>query len=205
MEEFPAQSHKSREPRQVQPVTTSVARVRKAPLGQRLRETFIQGDARTVWASMIWETFFPNLRDNFADAVHNGIDSLFDGTTTSYRRNRNTRYARTNSNISRHNPDRVLGRNSPTSETRYSDDARRNHDFSVLEIDSRVEAEEVLSQMNLLIDQFDICTLADFYQMVRITPTHADYKFGWEELGGARVVHSRGSYYLDLPAPIQIK
>lgn len=205
MEDLPAQSHKSREPREIQPITTSAARIREAPMHRKLRETFIQGDARSVWRSMIWETFFPSLRDNFNDALHNGIDSLFNGVGGGYshrgRSRGGGRYA--NSSISKHNPDRALGGNS-TSE-RFSDDARRNHDFSVLDIDSRVEAEEVLSQMNLLIDQFDVCTVAEFYQMVRITPSHTDYKFGWEDLGGARVVHSRGAYYLDLPRPIQLR
>lgn len=208
---FPAQSHKSREPRETQrevlPITTSEARVRKAPWSRRFRETFIQGDAHSVWGSMFWEVFLPGVRDNIANAVHDGIDSLFSGVgTVSSRRNRynsynsNSRYS--NNGISKHNPDRALGGGSTS---RFDEDARRNHDFSVLEIDSRVEAEEVLSQMNLHIDQYDVCTLADFYQMVRITPAHTDYKFGWEDLGGARVVASRGSFYLDLPRVITLR
>jgi hypothetical protein len=203
MEEFPAQSHKAREPRVVQPVTTSVARVRSAPMGRRFRETFIKGDARSVWTSMIWETFFPNLSENFQDAIHNGVDALFGGYSTVGRGRNRGRYARPGgSSVSKHNPDRALGR---TSEPRFSDDDRRNHRFEVLEIDSRVEAQEVLNQMNLLIDKFDVCSVADFLQMVQQTPTSADYKFGWEELGNVSVVSSRGSYYLDLPDPIQLR
>jgi len=202
MEEFPAQNHKSREPRDIQPITTNAARVRKAPWSRRFRETFVQGDAQSVMGSMFWNVFLPGLRDNVVDTMHDGVDSLFGGISTRGRRNRGTRFA-DSSGISKHNPDRALG--SSRSNERFSDDARRNHDFSVLEIDSRVEAEEVLTQMNLLIDQFDLCTVADFYQMVRQTPTHTDYKFGWEDLGGARVIHSRGSYYLDLPRPIQLR
>lgn len=205
MDEFPPQSHKSREPREIQAVTTNPARVRSVPMGRRFRETFIKGDARSVWTSMVWETFFPNLSENVADAVHNGVDALFGGYSTSARtggrRNRYSSGGR--SNISKHSPDRALGGGGSTE--RFSDDARRNHDFSVLEIDSRVEAEEVLSQMNLLVDQFDVCTVADFYGMVQISPAHTDYKFGWEELGNARVVSSRGAYYLDLPSPITLR
>lgn len=203
MEQFPAQSHKSREPREIQPVTTAPGRVRKSPPGRRLRETLIQGDAQSVWTSMIWDTFFPNLRDNIMDAVHNGVDVLFGGYTTGARgRNRYSSPSSNRSGISKHNPDKALGR---STNDRLPDDARRNQDYSVIEIDSRVEAEEVMSQMNLLIDQFDICTVAEFLQMVRISPQHTDYKFGWEELGGAHVVSSRGFYYLDLPRPIQLR
>lgn len=201
MEEFPAQSHKSREPREVQPITTEVGRVRKTPAGRRLRETFIQGDAQSVWSSMLWDAFLPGVRDNVGNALHEGIDALFGGLSGGIRRTHN-RYNNRNGGISKHNPDRALGRGSSD---RYDEDARRNQDISVIEISSRVEAEEVLTQMLQIIDQHDVCTLADFYQMVRITPQHTDYKFGWDELGGAKVVSSRGMYYLDLPRPSQLR
>lgn len=202
MDDFPAQSHKSREPREVLPVTTEAGRVRKTPAGRRFRETFIQGDAQSVWSSMIWDAFLPGVRDNVANAIHEGIDALLGGMSGGARRT-HSRYSSSRNGISvnRHSPDKVLTGRSE----RYDDDARRNQDVSVIEIDSRVEAEEVLSQMNLIIDQHDVCTLADFYQMVRITPQHTDYKFGWEELGNARVVHSKGSYYIDLPRPSQLR
>ena len=147
---------------------------------------------------MIWDTFFPNLRDNFADAVHNGIDALFGGYSTGARTRRGNYRS---SSISKHNPDRALGRGS---DNRQRDDALRDGDTSVVELDSRVEAQEVLNQMNLLIDQFDQCSMADFKRLVRITPTHVDFGLGWEELGDAHVVSSKGSYYLDLPDPISL-
>lgn len=206
MEEFPAQSHKSREPREIRPVTTEAAQVRPTPLSRRFREAIMPNGGRGVWSTMLWDVFLPGLGDNINDAMHNGIDSLFGGGNASVRRNRYAsarRSSRTPNNVSRHNPDRALG--SSSGSERFSDDDRRNHNFSVLEINSRVEAEEVLSQMNLLIDQYDVCQVAEFLQMVRISPTPTDYKFGWEELGGARVVHSRGSYYIDLPQPIELR
>lgn len=199
MTEFPSQSHKSREPRVVEPVTTNPGRVRATPTGRRLKETIFQGDARSVWTSMIWDTFFPNLRDNFADAVHNGIDALFGGYSTGARVRHRGNYR--SSSISKHNPDRALGRGS---DNRQRDDALRDGDTSVVELDSRVEAQEVLNQMNLLIDQFDQCSMADFKRLVRITPTHVDFGLGWEELGDAHVVSSKGMYYLDLPDPIRL-
>lgn len=201
MEEFPSQSHKAREPREIQPITRSVGRVRKAPFGRRFRETFIQGDAQSVWSSMIWNSFFPGLRDQVNDALHQGLDSLFNGGTTAYRR---AGHPSRSSGISRHNPDKALGGRREV-EQRISREERDRHDLSVIELDSRAEAEQVLEAMNATIDQFDVVSLADFYQMVRITPDHTDYKWGWEDLGGARIAHSRGSYYLDLPPVIVIR
>lgn len=205
MDEFPAQSHKSREPKVIQQVTSEPGRVRKAPAGRRFRDTFIQGTPKSVVGSMIWDVFLPGMRDNLADAIHDGIDSLFRGDSSGISRRTRSRYSSNHSSISKHSPDRALGGASRPSSDRYSDDARRNQDVSVIEIDSRVEAQEVLNQMLALIDQFDVCTLADFYQLVGIPPDHTDFKFGWEDIGGAHVVSSRGAYYLDIPRPNELR
>lgn len=200
MEEFPSQSRKVREPREVQPVTLKAGRIRKPPVGRRFLETFFLGDARTSWSNMIWDSFFPNLRDNIKDSVHDGIDSLFGGTASVYRPGRG-RISR-NSQINKHNPDMALG---SRPNERISREDRQRQNTSGVEIDSRVEAEEVLAAMNRTIDQFDVVTLAEFYQLVRITPDHTDYKWGWEDLGGSHIVHSRGSYYVELPDPIPLR
>ena len=207
MAEYPSQSHASREPerREVAPITTSEGRVRRAPLGRRFRETFFQGDARSVGRAMFWEVLMPGIADNVADAFHAGIDNMFHGTWQNRRPGPRGR-SFSGSGISKHNPDRALRGFADSSPVdRYSDSDRSNQRVDVIALDSRVEAEEVLHQMSLLIDQFDVCTLADFYKMVRITPTGIDYKFGWEDLGSAKVVHSRGEYYIDLPRPAPIK
>jgi len=200
-EQFPSQSHKSRESRVVEPVVTNPGRIREAPTGRRIRDTIFQGSARSVWTSMIWDTFFPNIRDNIQDTIHKGVDVLFGGYTDSRIHNRYRGNYRSSA-ISRHNPDRALGR---TSESRQIEQKPRfDGDTSVIELDSRVEAQEVLNQMNLLIDQFDVCSMADFLRLVDITPEHTHYGIGWEELGDAHVVPARGSFYLALPEPIRL-
>lgn len=204
MDQLPSQSHRAREPREVQPVVMNAGRIRKAPLGTRLRETFFQGNARDVWGAMFWEVFMSGIRDNVADAFHEGVDTLLrgQGGGGGYRRSRSG-ISRNNS-INRHNPDRALGV-TRGAEDRYSREDRNRQNTSVIELDSRAEAEEVLVAMNASLDQYDFVTLAEFYQLVRISPEHTDYKFGWEDLGGAKISHSRGSYYLDLPPVITLK
>lgn len=204
MTEFPSQSNKSREPREVQPVVMNAGRVRKTPMGTRLRETFFQGNARDVWGAMFWNVFMEGIRDNVADAFHEGVDTLLrgQGGGGGYRRSRSG--ISRNSSVSRHNPDRALG-SGRTQEDRYSRDDRNRQNTSVIELDSRAEAEQVLVSLNASLDQFDVVTLAEFYQLVKISPEHTDYKFGWEDLGNARIAHSRGAYYLDLPPVITLK
>jgi hypothetical protein len=205
MEQFPSQSHKASEPREIQPITREPGRIRKAPAGRRLLSTFFQGDAQTTWTSMIWESFFPNLRDNIEDSIINGIHTLFGGTSVRYGGPRRSGFGSSNSQISRHNPDRALGSRGAVPESRISREDRMNQRLDVIEIASRPEAEDVLAAMNATIDQYDIVRLAEFYQMVHISPDHTDYQWGWEDLGGSKVVHSHGVYYLDLPPLVKIK
>jgi len=154
---------------------------------------------------MIWDSFFPNLRDNIEDAFHNGVSTLFGGTSSAgYYSPRRRNHPHTNTQISRHNPDRALSSRGAV-ESRMSREDRQAQRLNVIDIDSRAEAQEVLSQMLQTLDQYDIVTLADFYMMVRITPESTDYGWGWDDLGGAKIVHSRSAYYLDLPPLIKLK
>ncbi len=196
--QFPSQSHKAHEPREVEPIVKTPGRVRKAPFGRRLRENFFHGDAESAWSSMIWNSFIPGLADQVENAMHEGLSTLFGGTSTVYRRQRQGGTGR----ISRHNPDRALGGGAPT---RVEVDSRDRHTASVYELDSRVEAEEVLVALNHTIDQYDVVTFAEFLQLIRKTPEHTDYKFGWDDLGGTKIVSSRGMFFLDLPPVITLK
>lgn len=202
MTEFPSQSHRSQEPREVQPVTLAPGRVRKPTLSTRFKETFFKSSPQEVWGSMFWDVFMRGITDNLADSFHEGVDTLFRGQGGSVNRIRRQRSFGSNSQISKHNPDRALGRGA---RERISREDRDRQNVGVIEIDSRAEAEEVLAQLNQSIDQFDVVTLAEFYQMVRITPDHTDYGWGWTDLGGSEIVHSRGSYYLDLPPVVDIR
>lgn len=199
MTQFPSQSHKSHEPREVKPVTMSPGRLRKPPMLRRFRETVFKGDAGSAWSSMIWNSFFPGLADQMENALHEGLATLFGGTSSTYRRQHQMTAG---GRISRHNPDRALGDNRPS---RVEVDPRDRHNSGVYEIDSRAEAEEVLAAMNLTIDSFDTCTFAEFLQLIRRTPEHTDFGVGWEDLGGSKIVHSKGAYFLDLPPVISLK
>lgn len=202
MTEFPSQSHKAREPREIQPVTVTPGRIRKAPPGRRILATMFQGDLKTTFASMIWNTFFPNLRDNLTDAIHDGVETLFHGDGGGYRsRGRGSSRFSTGSQISKHNPDRALGSRSE----RFTREDREQQRTNIVELDSRAEAEEVLNALNASIDQYDAVTLAEFYQLVELPTAHTDFKFGWTDLGGTSIVASRGFYYLDLPPVITLK
>lgn len=61
------------------------------------------------------------------------------------------------------------------------------------------EADEALSALISVVWDYGHVTLADFYQMVGITPSFKDNKYGWNDLKGAYIKHIPGGYVLILP------
>ena len=103
---------------------------------------------------------------------------------------------------------------SRVSYTRYYDDPRDRRDESVsrpsyvyddIIIESRGEAEGVLSQMNDLIDTYGVVSVADLYDLVGISGNYTDNKYGWTNLRNADVRRTRDGYLLVLPKALPIK
>jgi hypothetical protein len=69
-----------------------------------------------------------------------------------------------------------------------------------IRFDNRKEAENVLLQMTVHLNNYGEVLLADLYNMVGISPTFGDYKYGWRDLDMARVLkEGEEGYGLDLP------
>jgi hypothetical protein len=204
MENFPPNSHKSREaPRtpRVERVVSQTARRRRRPLGKQFRDTFFAGTARGAWQYMVFNVALPELRRGFVEAINAGVESLVMG-------------------------ERIRGRRPPgaptqspygtmTAPTRYDqvrqrDEAyqiprtsRARHDFDDIVLNSRADAEEVLDQMYTALSQYEQVTVADLYELTGIRSSHVDEKWGWKGLSGAGFdrIRGGGGYVLRLPMP----
>lgn len=71
--------------------------------------------------------------------------------------------------------------------------------------DSRGEAEHVLSQMNDLIDTYQMVSVADLYDLVGITGNFTDNRYGWTNLRNADVQRVRDGYVIRFPKALPIK
>jgi hypothetical protein len=71
--------------------------------------------------------------------------------------------------------------------------------------DSRGEAEQVLSQMNDLIDTYQMVSVADLYDLVGITGNFTDNRYGWTNLRNAEVQRVRDGYVIRFPKALPIK
>lgn len=206
MTEFPANSDKARRgseipqpdgPKRVEQITSATAERRKRRLGSRFKETFVGGSARGAFEYMVVEVVVPAIQDTLIDAFQGGIERLIRGDNARYRRGSTPSYP---------DPGRVnyqsISSNKPPTSRSLSQRSRARHDFGEILIQNRPEAEEVLERMYDELSRYGEVNVAVLYELTGIQSSHADHKWGWKSLRGARVAPLRtGGYLLNLPEP----
>lgn len=200
MEQFPANSKKAKvEPevkKKVERVTSGEAKIRKKPLSKQFASTFIGGDARSAGEYMIFNVLVPAAKDALADAFSQGFEKLIFGESRTGRR---SPVSQVPGHISYN---RFSGANKmPQARQSLSRRARANHEFGEIVLQSRAEAEQVIERLFDIVERYDTASVADLYELIGITGTHTDHKWGWSELRGADVARIRDGYLLDLPEP----
>lgn len=201
------QQKQSGERKKLEPVVSGDVERRKRPWTKRFGDTFVQGDAQSVWSYVVLDVFIPMTKNMIADAVQGGVDRAIFGEARPGGSRMSGRYAQPDRGyVSYGSNSRGPSQRRPEPEPReMSRMARSRHDFDEIAIPTRVEAESVLSMMFELIDRYDQVTLAEFYDLVRVESTFADEKYGWVDLRGTLPQRTRhGDYVLDLPKPIAL-
>lgn len=205
--EFPANSAKARErsdsppdsPREkkIEQVTSASAERRKPRLGRKFKETFVGGTARGALEYMLVDVVVPAIQDTLIDAFQGGVERLIRGEGARSRRSATTSY----SNLGHVNY-QSMSTNKPPTARPLSQRSRARHDFGEIRIQNRQEAEEVLERMYDELSRYGEVNVATLYELTGIQSTHADHKWGWKSLRGARIQTLRtGGYLLDLPEP----
>ena len=71
-------------------------------------------------------------------------------------------------------------------------------------LDSRGEAEEVLTRMDELMDTYGLVRVADLYDLVGITGNYTDNKYGWTNIRNAEILRVREGYMIKMPRAVPI-
>lgn len=195
----------AKEPKKVEQVTQSEVVRRKKPLSKRFTETFVGGDAKSAWEYVAFDVMIPAARDMVADAVSQGIERIIFGETRSVGRRSGRRasggpyidYRRHSTSSRRLGPPDDDHRHQVSMSRR----ARASHDFDEIILATRVEADEVIDRLFDLVSKYEMATVADLYNLVGITGSYTDDKWGWVDLRGSGVTRVRNGYLLDLPRP----
>ena len=207
-EEFPTNSFKSKEgarhepapEKKVEPlVLKGLVTQRKKPLGAKFKELFLGADARDVGSYLLIDVAIPAAKSLIYDMATQGMNRALYGDSRPSPRSgsSNGRYVSYN-RMSKPTPP---WEDSPRTLSRQS---RATHSFDDLPFTDREDATEALERLRMLVDQFDVATVTDFYELVGITGSFTDNKWGWNSLRDARVLPSRDGFIIDLPRPIPL-
>jgi hypothetical protein len=201
--EYPPNSEASKrrareEEKDIKRVTSEDPVRRKKSLGKQFKETFVAGDVKSTVRYGVFDVLIPAAKDTVVEVLSQGIEKLIYGD--SRRRPGSTPPQSGPTGIISYDRYRMQSRQTAPQRV-MSRQARSRHDFDEVVLTSRTEAEEVIDRLFEVVSRYGTATVADLYELVGITGTHTDNKWGWTDLRGAGVSRVRGGYLLDLPEP----
>jgi hypothetical protein len=199
--DFPPNSHKSKEeqnPEKKKELTKIVSGevvTKKKPLKQRIKAIFVGGEFKNAAAYIAIDVLIPAARNMVVDATTKGIERLIYGE--SLQRSRQNDYNRSrvsyNSPIDRNRQRGVMLPDQPP----YHGRSSRNSNEII--VNSRKDAELVLSTIADIIETYDVASVADLNELVGLPSTHIDNKWGWTSIRHADLRQVREGWLIDLP------
>lgn len=204
--EFPPNSHSSKEAKgeekkKVEPVVTNKVTQRKKTLGKRFKEHFTGPDSVSVLDYMINDLAIPAAKEMFADVVTGGLERRLFGTEAPRGRRRHVGGGgNPYGNVNYHQ----AGRSGPRREAPAR--SKSHHDFGEFVLATRAEGEEAVTMMYMLLEQYGVVTVAELYDLLDVSSSFTDHKWGWYDLQGTRVSRARGGggYVLNLPGTVPL-
>lgn len=200
-EEYKSNSHRSKEGKtealtdrkRVEKVVHGRVRTKPKSGVSKITDVFISEDAANVKSYIVMDVLVPAVKKAISDIVRDGIDMILYGESR----------GRKSSSASGYVSYRDYSRSDDRD--RFRDSRSRSsyaHDDIIL--DSRGEAEEILTRMDELIDTYGNVTVADLYDLVGKSSEYTDNKYGWTNIRNAEPIRVRDGYMLKLPKALPI-
>jgi len=205
-DEFPSNSNRKKEltapikEKNITPVVSGKVIKKQRSFEQKLSETFFGDDARSVGDYILHDVLIPAMKSTLSDMVGGGIEMLLFGERKSSSRSRLFR-DRDRSYV----PYNKLSRRDDLEDRRYmSRSARSRHDFDDIILETRGEAEDVLSHLVDLIEDYGVASVGDYYDLLGIESAFTDNKYGWINVADGYIDRTRDGYCIRLPRPREI-
>lgn len=188
--------NKHEERAKIEKVVKTRVTTQKKSLIQKFGESFFDMDGEQSLSDYVFnDVLMPALKDTIADMVIGAIDMAFYGSTGARRRP-----SRGGSRISRGSTEIVsYDRFGDRGRGRRAASGRERYDVSNVIFSSRQEADQVLDVMCDWIERYEAVTVGDFYEACGIATQTTDFKYGWYNLGTARIHPSGRGYVLEMP------
>lgn len=161
-------------------------------LKKKFKETFSNEDRDSIFEYVLMDVIAPTLKDGVLTAVIGALSMLFYGDPSKGVQKGNKDYSRLYSGNKR----TFVTENRNYSRIRSSADSLDEFIFN-----TRVDAVNTLNALKERIDEYDVATVADFYDAIGEFSNFQDNKYGWYDLTSAYISQTRGGYCLILPKP----
>lgn len=199
MEEFSYRpnSHKAKESsepdkKDLHKIVSGKVLQRKSSGIHRFLHTIVSEDSGSIKTSVVNDIVIPVVKEAIANIFANGSDMV---NTLLFGESRKGR-----SNTSGLSSISYRGYYEPKKPTATG---RTTYDFDSIVIADRGEAEEVLDKLEEIIDVYGAATVADFYELLGVTGSYTDNKFGWTDIHTSTIVRVRNDggygYVIRLP------
>lgn len=182
----------------------------KKSTGRQFLDSFITSDFGIVREYLIDDILIPAVKDTIVNSICSAVNMIFKGTP-------GKRSAwNSGSTGSTFNYSGIWKQSEPgyfrqQKETKSYETAIANRRSSMqymdISFDNRADAEQVLSTMHDILDQYPSVSVADFYDLVGYDygSNWTCHDYGWTDLSGVIVTWSRGAWIIALPKAMPIK
>lgn len=189
--------------KKLEKVISGTATQKKLGIRKRLTDTFLEDNTQSVGDYVLFDILVPAAKSMITDMISGGLEMLLFGSRRGTRTNREGPRSYVNYNsLSYRSPSNRDVRQPRQDMSRAG---RARHDFGEIVLETRGEAEEVLSNLVDLTLDYGTASVADLYDLVGITSNFTDNKYGWTDLRSASVSRVRGGYVINLPRTQQIE
>lgn len=182
----------SQEEKRAEKIVKGAVKTKKNEM-RKLTDIFISEDAANVKSYILMDVLVPSIKKAIYDIVVNSLDmSLFGGR----------------GNGRRSTADKVSYRDygaSSRRDDRSSSRTSSGYSYDDIILETRGEAEAVLSRMDEIMEEYEIVRVADLYDLVGITGEYTDNKYGWTNIRNASVERVRDGYKIKMPRALPIR
>ena len=175
-------------------------KLKEKSLASKFADVFLSDSLANVKEYILMDVVVPAIKNTIVDIIQNGAEMLFFGDTKASRIKKGGTTYGSISYIDYSKPGSRGRTETPRDRNRSRLDGR-----DVL-FDERGEAEEALSDLFELVQDYKAASFADLLQLAGLGDAADTYgvanKYGWVDLSGVTVKATRGGYFIDLPKPI---
>lgn len=183
--------------KKIERVVTSEVIVQKKSVGRKFKDLFVEADFKSVVRYIMSDVLLPAARNTIVDVTTKGIERMMYGESAMRRRmsmGRGSHFSY-QTPVSRGYGGSPLRSAPPVPISQRSRSVREEFILS-----SREEADMVIENMNNIIEQYEVVSVADLNSLVGFPTSHVDNKWGWTFLGDIQIRQVREGYLIDLPA-----